>query len=118
MSSKVACYLRTLRIEWGLTQKELSSLLPKGDRDRVRSVELGRAPPNAAEILAYPLIFGLPAGKIFPKFSEDTAETVMQRAYRLSRRLEGDASPKAGHKRELLERLRARAIKSAQQSEV
>jgi transcriptional regulator with XRE-family HTH domain len=115
MSSNIQCYLRTLRNEWGLTQEDLASLLPKGDRTRVGRVESGKVRPNAGEILAYGLIFGLPAGKIFRGLSEDTNEAVMQRAYRLSRRLEKDRSPKGQRKRELVERLRARAIKSTQQ---
>jgi len=117
MSSKVTCYLRTLRNEWGLTQKELASLLPKGDRNRVSRVERGVAPPNAGEILAYELIFGRPGQAIFRKFSEETDETVMRSALRLNQRLEGDSTPSAIRKRELLSRLRARAIENANQAE-
>lgn len=118
MSSKVHCYLRTLRNEWGLTQEELASLLPKGDRNRVSFVERGITPPNAEEILAYSLIFGLSGQAIFRRLSLDTDEAVMQGAYHLYERLEGNKSPKALRKRELLDRLRARAIKSANQTEV
>ena len=88
MSSKVHCYLRTLRNEWGLTQKELASLLPKGDRNRVSFVERGIIPPNAGEILAYSLIFGLSGQAIFRRLSSETDEAVMQGAYRLYRSLE------------------------------
>lgn len=110
MSSKVRVYLRTLRNEWGLTQKELASLLPKGDRNRVRCVELGEAQPNAGEILAYSLIFGLPGQAIFPKFTTGVDEAVMRGAYHLYESVEGDGSPGAARKRELLDLLRARAI--------
>lgn len=117
MSSNKQCYVRTLRNEWGLTQEELASLLPKGDRSRVGRIERGKARPNAGEILAYGLIFGLPARKIFRGLSEDTDEAIMQRAYRLSQRLEKDKSRKGQRKRDLVERLRTRAIKSTHQNE-
>jgi len=118
MFSKVSCYLRTLRNEWGLTQKELASLLPKGDRNRVSCVERGVTQPNAGEILAYELIFGRSGRSIFRKFSEETDEAVMRGALRLHQRLEGDDSPSALRKRELLTQLRAQAIKNANQAEV
>jgi hypothetical protein len=118
MSSKVTCYLRTLRNEWGVTQKELASLLPKGDRNRVRCVERGEALPNAVEILSYELIFGRSGRSIFRKFSGETDEVVMQSTLRLYERLEGDSSPKVVRKRELLNQIKIRAIKNANQTEV
>ena len=118
MSSKVHCYLRTLRFEWGLTQAELAFLSPKGDRNRVSRVERNLTLPNAREILAYSLIFGVSAPAIFRKLCEETEEAVMRRAYRLYQRLEGDGSPRALRKRELLDQLRARAISSVRKSEV
>jgi transcriptional regulator with XRE-family HTH domain len=118
MSSKVRCYLRTLRNQWGLTQEELASLLNKGDRKRVMCVESGEAQPNAREILAYQLIFGVPPRDIFPKFCEELDEAVMQGAYRLHQALEDDQSPEAGRKRQLLEQIRSRAVNNLQQKEV
>lgn len=118
MSSKVHCYLRTLRLEWGLTQAELAFLSPKGDRNRVSRVERNLTPPNAREILAYGLIFGLPAPSIFRKLCEETEEAVMRHAYRLHQRLEGKESPKVLRKRELLDQLRARAIKNVNETGV
>ena len=118
MSSKVLCYLRTLRNEWGLTQKELASLLPKGDRNRVSLVERSLTPPNAGEILAYSLIFGCSAQAIFPRFSEEVDEEVMRAAFRLHQRLESSSLPNAVRKRELLNQVRARAVENASQSDI
>ena len=118
MSSKVQCYLRTLRLQWGLTQEDLASLLPKGSRNRVSFVERGLAQPNAAEIVAYPLIFGEQSHTIFRKASEDLDEEVMRRAYTLYTSLEGDTTPRAVRKRELLDNLRMRAIMNTKQREV
>jgi hypothetical protein len=59
------------------------------------------------------LIFGLSGRDIFRRLSSDTDEAVMQGAYRLYRSIEKNASPKALRKRELLDQLRARAIRNA-----
>lgn len=110
MSAKVHCYLRTLRNEWELTQDELASLVPKGCRDGVSCVERGLRQPNAAEILAYALIFGVSVHELFPQLVDDTHEAVMRHAYALDQRLAKDGSTKAQHQRSLLRDLRARAI--------
>ena len=117
MSKKVHCYLRTLRREWGLTQEELASLLPKGDRNRVSRVERVLTPPNATEMIAFSLAFGLPVEAIFPKLAEDTDEIVMRSAYRLHQRLKGATSPELVRKREFLDQLRARAVSRINQAE-
>lgn len=118
MSSKVRCYLRTLRNQWGLTQEEVASLLNKGDRKRVKCVEAGDSRPNAREILAYQLIFGVPAHELFPRLCEQVDEAVMQGAYRLHQVLEADQSPEADRKRQLLNEIRTRAVTNLRQREV
>jgi hypothetical protein len=115
-SKKVHCYLHTLRREWGLTQGELASLLPRGDRNRVSRVERALSSPNAAEMIAFSLAFGLPAKAIFRKLSEDTVEILMRGAYRLYRKVEGATNPELARKREFVEQLRARVIDSANQT--
>ncbi len=118
MSTKVHNYLRTLRREWELTQEEVAALLPKASRDRVSRVERGMTPPNAQEILAYPMIFGLPAGKIFPREVGDVPDAVMRAAYRLHRKVEHEKSAKAARKRELTERMLAEATGEAKPNRV
>ncbi|MBV9829702.1 MAG: helix-turn-helix transcriptional regulator [Alphaproteobacteria bacterium] len=109
MSSKVFCYLRTLRRQWGLTQEEVASLLPKGDRNRVSDVERGRALPNAEEIVAYAVIFGLCAREMFPRYYFQVEEAVMIKAYALSEALQSLKSPIAEKKCDLVEEMLARA---------
>lgn len=118
MSSKVQWHLRSLRRQWGLTQIEVLSLLPKGGRNRVSRVERGMVPPNADEIIAYKLIFGSPAKAIFPQFCEDVEEAVMQRAYRLHQKLARKKTREAQRKVKLLERMLARAIGKAKQRSI
>ncbi|MDR3500679.1 MAG: hypothetical protein P4L72_15805 [Parvibaculum sp.] len=113
MSSKVHCYLYTLRREWGLTQEELASLLPRGGRNRVSCVERNKHSPNAEEILAYWVIFGSLGYEVFTGFYGKLEDTVMQAAYRFHEQLEGDTSEKAERKRELIRRMFERTTGNA-----
>jgi len=110
MSLKVHCYLRTLRRGWGLTQEEVAALLPKASHTRVSRVERELVSPNAGEIIAYGLIFGLPASKIFARFQAKIEEVVVEHSYRLHKRVEGDETRLGRRKRELTEKMLARAI--------
>lgn len=109
----IPCYLRTLRREWGLTQEELAGLLPNGSRARVSDVELAKAQPNAEEILAYSLIFGMPAGEIFPAAYYAIEEEVVRRAYKLDETLREDGSHWTRQKKRLLRALLDRATGKA-----
>src|SRR5258706_14259963 len=113
MPSKVPCYLRTLRKKWGLTQKELASLVPRCRRNRVSDVERGKISPRASELLAYALIFGLPPQAIFRKYAEDIEDTVLRGAAELDRRLANDDSPSAARKIDFLEQLSNRVTLEA-----
>jgi hypothetical protein len=118
MSKKVYSYVSVRRKQWCLTQLELASLLPKGGRARVSSVERGLTPPNVGEILAYRLIFGASPKTAFADFVEEIEETVMHEAYKMYRRLEADRSPKAARKRQLLEKMMRRVTGGASRMQV
>lgn len=107
--TKISCYLRTLRREWGMTQGDLARLVPRGSRRRVSGVERGLTPPNAGEILAYSLLFGLPPAEIFPAFYDATEEYVIERSYALDDRLHEEGGSTASHTRKLLRAALARA---------
>ncbi len=110
MSPNVHFHLRTLRRKSGLTQADVASLFPKGGRNRVSRIERGLSPLYAGEIIAYGLIFGPPAKKLFRRLHVETVDAVMRRAYRLHSRLERDTSPRAQRKREIAEQMLARAV--------
>jgi transcriptional regulator with XRE-family HTH domain len=112
MSSKVHCYLRTLRREWGLTQEEVVSLLQRGTRNRVSLVERGLTPPNGAEILAYLVIFGSHPKTVFPAYFAEHEDRVLDSAYRLLQQLDQDSSPMVTRKRELIQGIFARAAEN------
>lgn len=111
--NKVSCLLRTHRLKWGLSQKDLAALVPRIGHNRVSSVERHKRPPNAREILAYRVIFGALSEKVFPGLVSDVEEAVARNAYRLHQKLTKDKSDAAARRREFLEAVLARAAKRA-----
>ena len=111
--TKIPCYLRTHRREWGMTQKELAELMLRGGRARVSGVERNLVSPNAAEIVSYSLLFGLPPAEIFPEFYEQVEEALIVRAYALDEELSDDTSRVVDRKRALLHAALARATGKA-----
>jgi DNA-binding XRE family transcriptional regulator len=107
MRSKVPCYLRTLRREWGLTQKELATLVPGVKRVRVSKVERGKRVPKSTELLAYALIFDRRPEAIFPTLSQDIEAAVRRNASCFS-----SIGEKKGERRkhQLIARLRSQKI--------
>lgn len=115
---KVSSLLRAKRLGLGLQQKELVALLPRAGVNRVSFVERNISPPNAREILAYPLIFGILPEELFPGLVEDVEDTVLRNAYRLHRKLEKDQSEHAVRTRAFLEAILARAKERVRQRSV
>lgn len=118
MSTNVRCYLRTLRRQSGLTQRELASLLPKAGRNRVSRIERGLIPPNAAETVACALIFGSPPSAVFPHWHGEVSAVVTKAAKRFRDQLAHDASPLARCKRELIDQLLVRVRTKRKSSRV
>lgn len=87
-----------------MSQKELAGLMLRGDRNRVSRVERNLAPPNAAEIVAYSVLFGMPPAELFPAFYDEIEERLIERAYTLDESLEQleDVSYLTTRKRQLL----------------
>lgn len=108
--NKVSCYVLTQRLLAGLGQEELRALLPRAGRNRVSTIERELHPPNGGEILAYEVIFGLPARELFPKRYAEIEEEIIDRAYALHRKLEGKNDKKSVQKRAFLEAILARAV--------
>lgn len=109
----IPCYLRTLRKDWRLSQEELAGLIGRGGRERVADVERALQPPNAAEILAYSLLFGWPPGAIFSAFYEVVEAALIEHAYVLDEKLREDSSSRAKRVRSLLHDALARATGKA-----
>lgn len=107
------CYLRTHRRQWGFTQRELARLIGRGGPERVSDVERTKARPNAAEILAYSVLFGVPPGDIFPALYEGVEERLIEAAYSLDEELKDDPAERTRRVRKLLRQALARATGKA-----
>jgi transcriptional regulator with XRE-family HTH domain len=101
-------YLRTRRREWKLSQAELAALLPRAGRNRISDVERGHTKPNASDLLACAFIFDISAENLFPAFAESVQDAVMVGAHRLWQAVEGDDSPEARRKYELVQSMLTR----------
>jgi transcriptional regulator with XRE-family HTH domain len=98
---------------YGFTQEELAGLIGRGGRERVSGVERAKAQPNAAEILAYSILFGLSPAELFPAYYDLVEENLIEHAYALDERLLEVKTKEARNKRELLRSALARATGKA-----
>lgn len=116
--AKVACYVRTHRLKSGLRQKDLIRLLPDAGRNRVSTTERAHHPPNADELFAYEVLFGVGGRDLFPRYFAKIEEMVMERAYTLHNALEGTKHPKALKRKRFLETVLARAVARGKRNRV
>ncbi|MDE2166085.1 MAG: hypothetical protein KGJ66_07085 [Alphaproteobacteria bacterium] len=93
-------------------------MLPKGSRNRVADVEQSVSPPNAEEIVAYSVIFGVPGEAIFPPFYADIEDAVARGAYALYQNAEDDKSLQGHRRRKLAEEILARTTRPSRPSSV
>jgi transcriptional regulator with XRE-family HTH domain len=101
MSPLLPNYLRTLRMQWGLTQPELASLLGVSE-SALSKFETQALAPTKNLILGIDVIFGQGAREAFPALYAQTERNIMRRAAAFSERLETDSGDTANKKRKLL----------------
>ena len=107
---KVLCYLRTHRRVWGLTQRELASLMGFKSREHVSRIENGKRAPTVESALACQVIFGISPSAMFPHVYALVEEKVMRNIYRLHLALKNTTSLSGLRKRELVSLALKRAI--------
>ncbi len=107
---RILCYLRTHRRLWGLTQRELASLMGFKSKQHVSRIENGRCPPTMRNALACQVIFGVTPAAMFPDSYEVIEQRVIREIYEMHLGLEGTSSPSDLRKRDLLSRALERAI--------
>ena len=108
----VLCYLRTHRRVWGLTQRELASLLGFESAAHVSRLENGKRAPTVESALACQVIFGIPPSAMFPHAYDVVEERVVREVYRRHEALTDTTSPAELRKRELFSLALERAISS------
>lgn len=86
MSRHLPSYLRTLRLQWGLSQSELANLLGIS-ASLLSKVESLTRRPTARVILPAEIVFGLGPDEIFPGAYRGIEKDVGQRARALRQQL-------------------------------
>lgn len=99
----VPCYLRSHRLVWGLTVKELASLIGLKSPTSMSRIEHSKRPPRVEVALACQVIFGIPPSAMFPHVYTLVEDKVMWNIYQLHSALEKTTSLSGLRKRELCE---------------
>ena len=102
-------YLRSHRLRWGLSQKELAYLLGWDRPDVISRIEKKQRPPTLALAMACFILFGTSAPQLFPDMSASIEAFVMARVWEMYETIQGDPSRRTKKKIELLEDAIARA---------
>lgn len=95
--------LRTHRRSWGLTLRDLASLLGYQSTAHVSRIENGKRGPSYQTALACTELFGAPLNELFPEQSTEVKNRLRRRASRLRERLRHTSTATAKRKRELLD---------------
>lgn len=105
------CYLRTLRRNWGLTQRELAGLIGTIGAVQVSRYENSKRAPKVEVALACQAIFGVPPSTMFPDAYALAEEEVMRNMYRMDEALKHTTSLLGLRKRELFSLALKRAVR-------
>ncbi len=112
MQRKINHRLRSERMKWGLTQKELAPLLFIRHATQLCRIERGLRDPSVASVFASCLVFGQSLDQLFPGFKGRIQDEVGRQAHKLFVRVEKDKSPQGQKKRELLQSIASRQFGS------
>lgn len=107
---KVLCYLRTHRRVWGLTQRELASLIGFESAAHMSRIENGKRAPTVESALACEVIFGISPSAMFPHAYSLIEERVIRDIYQLHLALRDTSIPSELRKRELFSLVLDRSI--------
>ena len=102
-------YLRSYRLRWGLSQKDLAYLLGWDRPDVISRIEKKQRPPTLALVMACFILFDASAAELFPDISAGIEHLIMARIQEMYETIQGDPSKRTKKKIELLEDAIARA---------
>lgn len=95
------CYLRTYRRNWGLTQKELATLIGTASSVQISRYENSKRAPKLEVALACQVIFGVPPSTMFPNAYALSEEEVMRNMCQMDLALQNTTNLSGLRKREL-----------------
>jgi transcriptional regulator with XRE-family HTH domain len=106
---RLRSYLRSFRLRWGFSQRELAFILGLKTKTAISQIERHLRRPKLAHALALYILFGAYIYEMFPALFTDVEEAVLTRAYDLYERLQGQSSKKVRAKLDFLEEVFSRA---------
>ena len=95
-------YLRAYRKRWSLSEEDVAGFLGAATSGFISRFESGKRTPPLEVVLAYEVVFGIPARVLFPDLYEAVEEAVMGRAAELSVEFEAQSDHASLRKRQLL----------------
>jgi transcriptional regulator with XRE-family HTH domain len=87
----MASYLRSLRLQSGLSQRELADLVGVVSHQQVSQHERSTVVPSLVAAFAYQIVFGVPITQVFPGIAETVSQNVEERMRKMKDRLEESA---------------------------
>ena len=102
-------YLRSYRLRWGLSQKELAYLLGWDRPDIISRIERKQRSPTLQLAMACYILFDTPSAELFPDISAGIEQVVMAHVQEMYETIQGDPSRRTKKKIELFEDAIARA---------
>ncbi len=104
MPTRSYSLVRAYRRRWGLTQTEVAALLGITSSTTVSRIERSIRRPTATNVIAYCILFGVPASELFVSLHDEIEEIVAAAAKHLYDELETKDDKLSLRKREFLEK--------------
>jgi transcriptional regulator with XRE-family HTH domain len=111
-------YLRSYRLRWGLSQRQLANLLGWRGSEVISRIEKKQRAPSVKFVIACFILFGASAAELFPDITAGVETLVIARVWDFYEKIQGDPSRKTKKQIELLEDAIKRAEKRSQQRSV
>jgi transcriptional regulator with XRE-family HTH domain len=108
MPTRAYSFVRAHRRRWGLTQTELAALLGVESSTTISRIERSVRRPTAPNVVAYSVLFDVPASELFASLHGQIKESVSAAAKRLYDELEQKGDSQSLRKREFLEEVLVR----------
>ena len=107
MSNRLPIYLRTHRLQWGLSQSDLAQLLGV-TKDTISKYERGKRTPPTRVVLSVQIIFGATARMQFPRMHLQIENELIERAIAFEHQLAQRRDARSIKKLALLEGMNQR----------
>ena len=118
MKKKNLNYLRSYRLRWGLSQRELAYLLGWSRSEAISRIEMKQRAPTLKLVIGCFVLFGTTAAELFPDLSTSIETDVIARTWEFYEKIQGNPSKKTKRQIELLEGAIQRATQKPRKLDV